>query len=68
MAYTNTNYPTKKALKEALKRGDKVGVWSPGPYPVKDNGTVYIEGPQYPKPHRWYASCTIKNGILTAVK
>lgn len=68
MAYTNENFKTKKALKEAIARGDNVGVWSPGPYPVKDNGTVYIEGPQYPKPHKWYASCTIANGLITTVK
>ena len=68
MAYTNENFKTKKALKEAVARGDNVGVWSPGPYPVADNGTVYIEGPQYPQPHRWYANCTIVNGLITTVK
>ena len=68
MAYTNKDFQTKKALKEAVKNGEEVTVWSPGPYPEPDNGFVTIEGPQYPKPHKWYARCTIKDGILTAVK
>jgi hypothetical protein len=68
MPYTSKDYKTKKALKEAVADGKAVSVWSLGPWPVVDNGTVYIEGPQYPKPHRWYASCTIVDGLLTAVK
>jgi hypothetical protein len=32
------------------------------------NGTVYLEGPHHPKPHRWYAQATLKDGVVVAVK
>lgn len=31
-------------------------------------GTVYLEGPHYPKPHTWYAQAELKNGIVVKVK
>ena len=68
MAYTTTNFPSKKALKEAVKNGNQIGVFSPGPFPVTDNGTVAIEGPHYPEPHRWYATVTVENGVIVQVK
>ena len=70
MAYTSTDFKTKKALKEAVKSGSTAGlhVWSPGPWPVTQNGSVVIEGPQYPKPHQWYAQATIKDGVVVGVK
>ncbi len=69
MAYTTTNYRTKKALKEAVKAGERVTVFQPGPFgpDVTANGSVSIEGPHYPEAHRWYAQCTIANGSVVAV-
>ena len=68
MAYTNIDFPTKKALKEAVARGDRVTVFSPGPFPCRQNGMEVIEGPQYPKPHKWYAQVELVNGVVTKVK
>ena len=68
MAYTDRNFKTKKALKEAVAKGEQITVYSPGPFPVTQNGTVSLEGPHYPEPHRWYASATVVNGIVTSVK
>jgi hypothetical protein len=68
MAYTTINFKTKKALKEALAAGKQIGVFSPGPFPVKQNGTVSLEGPHYPEPHKWYASATVKDGYIVSVK
>lgn len=68
MAYTTTNFKTKKAFKEAVAAGKKISVWSPGPFPVTENGTTTIEGPHYPAPHTWYASVTVVDGIVTKVK
>ena len=68
MAYTSINFKTKKALKDAIKAGQKVTVYSPGPFPCNYNGTECIEGPQYPEPHRWYATVTVENGVVTKVK
>jgi len=65
--YTDRNFKTKKALKEAFKNGDKISVHQPGPFPAKTDGAVSLEGPHYPEPHRWYASATIENGIIVKV-
>lgn len=60
MAYTVTNYKTKKQL----KAGKEVRVFQPGGmFPLCD-GKTYLEGPHYPQPHRWYASGMCKDGIL----
>jgi hypothetical protein len=55
-------------LKEALAAGKQIGVFSPGPFPVNQNGTVSLEGPHYPEPHKWYASATVKDGYVVSVK
>ena len=63
--YTTINFKTKKALKEAVAGGTKVGVYSPG---IGHNGSTCVEGPHYPKPHTWYAEVTIVDGVITKVK
>jgi len=68
MAYVDPNFKTKKALKEAVAEGKLVMVFSPGPFPVNQNGQVAVEGPHYPAPHTWYADCTVVDGIVKAVK
>jgi hypothetical protein len=69
MAYTDTNFKTKKALKEAIAAGKEVTCYDPGPFnTVPTNGTVYLEGPHYPAPHTWYAQGTMKDGVLIKVK
>lgn len=66
--YTTENFKTKKALKEAVARGDKVTYFQPGLGETPLNGKVYCEGPHYPKPHSWYAECTVENGFIIKVK
>ena len=67
--YTDKNYRTKKALKEAVQNGDQVTVYQPGPFGGNppSTGRVALEGPHYPEPHRWYASATIKDGVIVKV-
>lgn len=31
-------------------------------------GSVALEGPHYPRPHTWYASAQMENGIVVKVK
>lgn len=57
--YVSPNFKTKKALKEAVARGDLVVVFSPGPFPVSAATRQTIEGPHYPEPHRWYAQVEV---------
>lgn len=55
MTYVSPNFKTKKSLKEALKRGEPIEVYEPGLGNVPANGKVFLEGPHYPEPHKWYA-------------
>ena len=68
--YVNPNFPTKKAFKEAVARGDRVTIFQPGPFGGNEpsNGTTCVEGPHYPKPHTWYAQVTLDNGRVVKVK
>jgi len=68
--YTSVNFKTKKALKEAIKKGDKITVFQPGPFgrPSKEyNGSVALEGPHFPAAHTWYASAKVVEGVITKI-
>jgi hypothetical protein len=66
--YCEVDFKTKKALKEAVLAGRQIGIFAPGLGTPKDNGTEYLEGPHYPKPHTWYAEVQMKDGIIVKVK
>ncbi len=66
--YTVKNFGTKKALKEAVARGEKIRIYAPGLGSPKENGTEYLEGPHYPEPHRWYAQVEMRDGVVVKVK
>jgi len=66
--YTNPNFETKKALKEAVKAGKTVTVFAPGLGAPAESGTEFVEGPHYPKPHTWYAQVEMKDGKVVKVK
>ena len=72
--YTDRNFKTKKALKEAVAAhaagtGPAVTYHQPGPFGGNEplNGSFSVEGPHYPEPHRWYARCTAKSGVIVKV-
>jgi hypothetical protein len=62
--YTVQDFKSKKALKEMVASGKQVETFQPGPFPGKTEGSIALEGPHYPQPHSWYASATIKDGIV----
>lgn len=68
--YVSPNFATKKALKAAVKAGDEVTIFQPGPFAGNEptSGSTCVEGPHYPKPHKWYASVTLENGVVKTVK
>lgn len=68
MAYVSPNVKTKKQLKQLLADGRSVDVFQPGLGIVPIDGTVYLEGPHYPAPHKWYASGKMVDGKLVSVK
>jgi hypothetical protein len=69
VAYTVKNFKSKKQLKEAVKAGEEVEVFQPGPFgPEVRDGVVALEGPHYPAPHSWYASAEVKGGKVVKIK
>jgi hypothetical protein len=67
MAYVTGNPKTKAELKRRMADGMIPEVFQPALGTVPDNGTVYLEGPHYPKAHTWYAKGTMKDGVLVKV-
>jgi hypothetical protein len=68
MTYCRPNFKTKKALREALMAGQEVEVFEPGLGTVPTDGRVFLEGPHYPEPHRWYATGLMRDGKLIGIK
>jgi hypothetical protein len=69
--YVSPNYRTKKAIKEALALGASVWVYQPNALNMDHNvqdGEVFLEGPHYPDPHRWYGRGEVKMGKLVNIK
>lgn len=65
--YTETNFKSKKALREAVEAGQKVTVFATGLGTPKENGVAFLEGPHYPAPHTWCAKVTMENGKVVKV-
>jgi hypothetical protein len=65
--YVDPNLKSKKALKAAVKAGQRVRVFSPGPFPANADGEETVEGPHYPQPHRWYARVKVSGGLVVKV-
>ena len=66
--YTERNFKTKKAFKEAVAAGERIKLYAPGLGSPKVDGVELVEGPHYPQPHSWYAQATLRNGIVVKVK
>lgn len=68
--YTDINFKTKKALKEAVASGKKITYYQPGIFGGNEpqDGTIFVEGPHYPEPHKFYAQCKVANGYIISVK
>ena len=69
MAYVNPNYKAKKDFILAVKAGVKHVTYSPsGMFPTNQDGLDIVEGPHYPKPHRWYAAVQVVDGVVMSAK
>ena len=72
--YTHKNFKTKRELKDAITDGKVVTVYQPndlfGNPKAKPcyTGSVVLEGPHYPQPHKWYAKAELVNGSIVSVK
>lgn len=70
MSYTEYNYKTKKKIQDDIKEGKKIYCFNPG---IGGNlshytGSVYLEGPHFPEPHKWYGAGKLVNGVLISIK
>ena len=67
--YTSINFKTKKELKTAVAEGRKISYYQPGLFGGNEpqNGTIFLEGPHYPQPHKWYCKATVENGVIVKV-
>ncbi len=70
MAYVYPDYPTKVSVRRALKAGEKIICRenTPGGHPLIMNGVATVEGPHYPKPHRWYGQVKVVDGYVTSIR
>jgi len=69
MSYVEPNYKTKKEFVTAVKSGVEHRTYNPsGMWQTVQNGSDAVEGPHYPKPHRWYSSVVVKDGVIVSAK
>ena len=80
--YTVRNFRTKKELKAAVeayntlspidgqRMGRGVTYYQPGPFGGNEprDAIFCVEGPHFPEAHRFYATCTAKDGVIVRVK
>ena len=72
--YTSINFKTKKAVKDAIARGREITVYQPNDMFGRPEasptytGSVTLEGPWYPEPHKWYGTGQVVNGRLVNIK
>ena len=72
--YTSKNFKTKKELKTAFAEGQTITVFQPNDMFNQTDKLqfgehkVYLEGPHYPQPHKWYAESIVRDGKLVSVK
>ena len=69
MAYVGPDFKTKKLFIEAVRSGMQLSTYNPSSmFPTTQNGNDVVEGPHYPKPHKWYASVVVKDGVVISAK
>ncbi len=66
--YTDRNFKTKKAFKEAVAAGEKVRLFAPGIGRPATNGLDWVEGPHFPAAHTWYAQVDMFEGVVVKVR
>jgi hypothetical protein len=72
MAYTDVNFKSKKALREAVVAGQQIAVnhglfLAENSADQKLSADLSVEGPHYPQAHTWYARVRVANGYIVKV-
>jgi hypothetical protein len=69
MSYVDPDYKSKKEFLAAVKAGLRHRTYNPsGMFETPQNGSDVIEGPHYPKPHKWYAAVIVQDGVVVKAK
>ena len=66
MAYLSPNFKSKAEVKRAVARGERIPVWQMNnihDVTFEAGQTVYLEGPWYPQPHKWYAQAKLGDDL-----
>ena len=58
---------TKLQWFEFTEANRPVTFYSPGPFPHRSMGTWRLKARTHPEPHKWYASCVAKDGVIVSV-
>lgn len=66
--YASRNFKTRTEFKRAVDAGERITLRSPGVGSPVVNGQESVEGPWYPRPHSWYATVTVRDGVVIKVK
>jgi hypothetical protein len=69
--YVSPNFRSKKALREAWQAGKTIDIYQPNNIfgtTIPQTGSVSVEGPHFPEPHRWYATIILKDGKIILIK
>ena len=68
-AYLYPELPSKAAYKKAIGEGKKIVAKENKPWgqDAVQNGAVTFEGPHYPKPHKYYGTAKVENGLVVKV-
>jgi hypothetical protein len=66
MPYVRPNFKSKAEVKRAIARGERIPVWQYNNIfnvTFEAGETVYLEGPWYPQPHRWYGKAKLGDDL-----
>lgn len=67
--YSVKNYQTRKQLVEDFNNGIKIKIYQPNQmFTIPSSGSTVIEGPHYPKPHKFYVAVEYSDFIVTKIK
>lgn len=69
-AYLYPEMKSKVAYKKAIAAGEEITAKENTPWGKKIvfEGTCNFEGPHYPKPHRYYGTAVVKDGLVISIK
>jgi hypothetical protein len=75
MTYAIKDFVTKEAFAEAVRRGERVKLFTSGKVAPVKNGPEYVQGPWPQKggtlsnlTHRWHATVQVRDGVVWKVE